>query len=32
MKQPTTLAAIVEDAIGIYYDHLVEAGAIDEDP
>ena len=26
--QPTTLASIVEDAIGIYYDALVEQGAI----
>ena len=29
-NQPTTLAAIVEDAIGVYYDRLVEEGAIDE--
>ena len=27
-NQPITLAAIVEDAIGIYYDTLVEEGAI----
>jgi hypothetical protein len=27
-NQPTTLAAIVEDAISIYYDRLVEEGAI----
>jgi hypothetical protein len=27
-NQPTTLAAIVEDAIGIYYDTLVKEGAI----
>ncbi|MEI6829643.1 MAG: hypothetical protein WCK64_07300 [Synechococcaceae cyanobacterium ELA445] len=27
-NQPTTLAAIVEDAIGVYYDRLVEDGAI----
>ena len=27
-NQPTTLAAIVETAIGIYYDRLVEEGAI----
>ena len=31
-NQPTTLAAIVEDAIGVYYDRLVEEGAIDENP
>jgi hypothetical protein len=31
-NQPTTLAAIVEDAIGVYYDRLVEEGAIKEDP
>ena len=31
-NQPTTLAAIVEDAIGIYYDALVEEGAIKEEP
>jgi len=30
-NQPTTLAAIVEDAIGIYYDALVEEGAIKEE-
>ncbi len=30
-KQPTTLAAIVEDAIGVYYDRLVEEGAIPDD-
>lgn len=30
-KQPTTLAAIVEDAIECYYDRLVEEGAITED-
>ena len=29
-NQPTTLAAIVEDSIGVYYDRLVEEGAIDE--
>ena len=28
-NQPVTLAAIVEDAIGVYYDALVEEGAID---
>ena len=28
-NQPTTLASIVEDALGIYYDTLVEEGAID---
>ena len=27
-NQPTTLAAIVEDAIGVYYDRLVEEGAL----
>ena len=27
-NQPTTLASIVEDAIGIYYDQLVEEGSI----
>jgi hypothetical protein len=26
-NQPTTLASIVEDAIGIYYDRLVNEGA-----
>ena len=31
-NQPTTLAAIVEDAIGVYYDTLVEEGAIKEEP
>ena len=31
-NQPTTLAAIVEDAIGVYFDRLVEEGAISEDP
>ena len=31
-NQPVTLAAIVEDAIGIYYDALVEEGAIKEEP
>ena len=30
-NQPTTLAAIVEDAIGIYYDALVVEGAIKEE-
>jgi len=29
-KQPTTLASIVEDAIGVYYDTLVAEGAIHE--
>jgi len=28
INQPTTLAAIVEDAIGVYYDRLLEDGAI----
>ena len=32
INQPFTLAAIVEDAIGIYYDALVEEGAIKEEP
>ena len=27
-NQPITLASIVEDAIGIYHDRLVEEGAI----
>ena len=27
-NQPLTLAAIVEDAIGVYYDTLVDKGAI----
>lgn len=27
-NQSTTLAAIVEDAIGVYYDRLVEEGAL----
>lgn len=30
-NQSTTLASIVEDAIGLYYDHLVEEGAISDD-
>ena len=30
-NQPITLAAIVEDAIGIYYDTLVDEGAIPEE-
>lgn len=30
-NQSTTLASIVEDAIGLYYDHLVETGAITDD-
>ena len=30
-NQPTTLAAIVEEAIGHYYERLVEEGAITED-
>ena len=29
-NQPITLAAIVEDAIGVYYDRLVKEGAIHE--
>ena len=31
-NESTTLAAIVEDAIGVYYDDLVEKGAIKEEP
>jgi len=27
-NQSTTLAAIVEDAIGVYYDRLVEEGSL----
>lgn len=27
-NQPTTLSSIVEDAIGLYYDQLVDEGAI----
>ena len=27
-NQPTTLASIVEDALGVYYDTLVEEGSI----
>ena len=30
-NQPITLAAIVEDAIGVYYDTLVDEGAIPDD-
>lgn len=30
-NQSTTLAAVVEDAIGFYYDQLVEAGSITDD-
>jgi hypothetical protein len=30
-NQPITLAAIVEDAIGVYYDTLVDEGAIPEE-
>ena len=30
-NQPTTLASIVEDAIGVYYDTLVAEGAITDD-
>ncbi len=30
-NQPMTLASIVEDAIGVYYDALVEEGAIADD-
>ncbi len=29
-NQPTTLASIVEDAIEVYYEDLVEEGAITE--
>ena len=31
-NQPTTLASIVEDAIEVYYEDLVEEGAIHENP
>jgi hypothetical protein len=30
-NQPTTLASIVEDAIEVYYEDLVEEGAISDD-
>ena len=30
-NQPTTLASITEDAIGIYYDRLVEEGGMFDD-
>lgn len=30
-NQPTTLASIVEDAIEVYYEDLVEEGAITEE-
>jgi predicted DNA-binding protein len=30
-NQPTTLASIVEDAIEVYYEDLVEEGAITDD-
>lgn len=30
-NQPITLASIVEDAIGVYYDRLVEEGAIPDE-
>ena len=32
INEPITLATIVEDAIGIYYDALVEEGVIKEEP
>ena len=31
INQPTTLSAIVEDAIDLYYARLVEEGAIEDD-
>jgi len=31
INQPTTLSAIVEDAIDLYYAQLVEEGAIEDD-
>ena len=31
-NQPTTLSSIVEDAIEVYYEDLVEEGAIHENP
>jgi hypothetical protein len=31
-NESTTLSAVVEDAIGVYYDDLVEKGAIKEEP
>jgi hypothetical protein len=30
-NQPTTLASIMEDAIEVYYEDLVEEGAISDD-
>jgi hypothetical protein len=30
-NQPTTLASIVEDAIELYYSHLVKEGAIHDE-
>jgi predicted DNA-binding protein len=30
-NQPTTLAAIVEDAIEVYYEDMVEAGEIQDE-
>ena len=30
-NQPTTLAAIVEDALEVYYEDLVESGEIQDD-
>ena len=29
-SQAPTLSSLVEDAIGVYYDHLVEEGAIND--
>ena len=31
-NQPTTLSTIVEDAIEIYYEDLVESGEIQDEP
>jgi hypothetical protein len=31
-NQPTTLSSIVEDAIEVYYEDLVESGEIQEEP
>ena len=31
-NQPTTLSAIVEDAIEVYYEDLVESGEIQDEP
>lgn len=31
-NQPTTLSAIVEDALEVYYEDLVESGEIQDEP